>query len=238
MCSFRNWFHYTNTTTGVDQSAYLKSVPDRVVHHTDVADPQSLQSLAVLKTLGHQCDRSYTHTNFQVCFPKSSTFNTVNSNVDSTFIAAERTWKLDDGVWKVCFCAMQDAEEVSGFLHPHAERTLHIVARDIKRCIKWGLCSSTSFHVCGRAVEDRRVRAHTLSEDSPNDVKQENSEQDYCGLDAQWCWGMGFLLGIDCADVGQERSSLCVVDTFVLPMLAITYDTDKQVPATDTEFAA
>ena len=80
--------------------------------------------------------------------------------------------------------------------------------------------------------------SHTLSEDSPNDVKQENSEQDYCGLDAQWCWGMGFLLGIDCADVGQERNSLCVVDTFVLPMLAITYDTDKQVPATDTEFAA
>jgi hypothetical protein len=91
MCSFRDWFHYTNTTAGVAPYKYLKSVPDRVVHHTDAADPQSLQSLAVLKTLGHQCDRSYTHTNFQACLPKSSTFNAVNSNVDSAFVAAART---------------------------------------------------------------------------------------------------------------------------------------------------
>ena len=60
------------------------------------------------------------------------------------------------------------------------------------------------------------MRVHRLSEDSPNGVAPSPAARDYCSLDAQRCWGMGFLLGQDCAEVDEERSALCVVDELVL----------------------
>jgi len=92
---------------------------------------------------------------------------------------------------------MQDADEVSGFLHPYTASSLHSAARDIKRCIALGMCPAASFHIRGRAVEGRRVRVHSFNEDSENQVQQQNAARDYCGLDAQRCWGMGHLLGQD-----------------------------------------
>jgi hypothetical protein len=106
---------------------------------------------------------------------------------------------------------------------PYPDGTLLSAARDIKRCSKLGLCPSTRFYVRGRAVEARRVRVHVLSEDSPNSVASTNDARDYCGLDAQRCWGMGHLLGRDCAELDQERNALCVVDALVLPLLAVVY---------------
>ncbi len=127
------------------------------------------------------------------------------------------------GVWNARFCALQGGGDVSGFLSPYPDGSLLIVARDIKRCSKLGFCPSTRFYVRGRAVESRRVRVHVLSEDSQNSVAPTNEARDYCGLDAHRCWGMGHLLGRDCAELDQERSALCVVDALVLPLLAVVY---------------
>jgi hypothetical protein len=140
MCSFSQWFHYINTTDGTVPFKFLKSVTDCVMHHTDRADAQNLYILAVLKTLIHQCVHPYVYTDFQACFPKSSTFDTDNSNLDTMFVAVVRTWRLEDCVWRTCFCSMQDTEEISGFLYPYADSTLHTVDSNLKLCIKLGLC--------------------------------------------------------------------------------------------------
>ncbi len=71
------------------------------------------------------------------------------------------------------------------------------------------------------------MRVHELSEDLPNSVRCTNDARNYCGLDAQRCWGMGHLLGRDCAELDQERSALCVVDTLVLPLLAVVYPQEQ-----------
>jgi hypothetical protein len=67
MCSFRDWYHYKNVTEDTPAFNFLKSVPDRLVLRTDSDDELSLEQLGVLRTLGHQCDRSYQHTDFQTC---------------------------------------------------------------------------------------------------------------------------------------------------------------------------
>jgi hypothetical protein len=61
MCSFRDWYHYKYATADAPPFNFLKSVQDRLVLRTDLGDAQSLEQLGVLKTLGHQCDRSYQH---------------------------------------------------------------------------------------------------------------------------------------------------------------------------------
>jgi hypothetical protein len=37
---------------------------------------------------------------------------------------------------------------------------------------------------------------------------------------------MGYLLGIDCADVDKEESQMCIVDRLVLPLVSIIFPTD------------
>jgi hypothetical protein len=112
--------------------------------------------------------------------------------------------------------------------------------RDIRRCIEFNLCPSTKFHVRGRAVESRRVQVHEAREDSPFGVEAVAAARDYCSLDAQRCWGMGFLLGRDCEEVARDEGAVCVVDRLVLPLLGIVYarEDTRQFPATRPEFAA
>ena len=222
MCSFRDWYHYRNATADWPAFDFLKSVPDRLVLRTDRGDAQSLEQLGVLRTLAHQCDRSYQHTDFEACAAAATVTSAAGSAYAAQPVRAARTWRLEDGVWNARFCALQGGE-ASGFLSPYPEGALLSAARDIRRCSKLGLCPSTRFHVRGRAVEARRVRVHELSEDSPNGVASTNAARDYCGLDAQRCWGMGHLLGKDCADLDRQASALCVVDALVLPLLAVAY---------------
>jgi hypothetical protein len=44
--------------------------------------------------------------------------------------------------------------------------------------------------------------------------------REYCGLDAQRCLSMGYLLGSDCADIDKEESDICIVDQLVLPLVS------------------
>ncbi len=68
MCSFRDGYHYKNATEDAQAFKFLKSVPDSHVLRTDRDNTLSLEQLCVLRTFGHQCDRSYQHTDFQVCY--------------------------------------------------------------------------------------------------------------------------------------------------------------------------
>jgi hypothetical protein len=84
-------------------------------------------------------------------------------------------------------------------------RAAELRARDIKLRSKLGLCPSMRFHVRGGAVEALRVRARAARGRPAR--RREHQRRDYCGLDAQRCWGMGHLLGRDCAELDQERSA-------------------------------
>lgn len=235
MCSFRNWFHFRNVTYGAASlTQNLLSVQDRMLLRTDSAEPQTLEHLGVLKTFSHPCDRSYAHTDFAACYNAA---NLVDQRADATIAAlpvkAARTWTRRNGVWNANFCAHQGASMVSGFLSPYNVETLHSAARDITRCSKLGLCPSTSFHIRGQEVEARRVRVYKLNEDSPNSVAAQATAREYCALDAQRCWGMGYLLGSDCSEVDSQQSELCVVDTLVLPLISVAYGTLELRTAAD-----
>ena len=232
MCSFRNWYHYRNTTADAPPVNFVKSVQDRNVLRTDRGDVLSLSELGVLRTLGHQCDRSYQHTDYNAYYADATVTRVSSGGVyPAQPVRAARTWRLDDSVWHARFCALQGGGDVSGFLSPYPDGSLLSAARDIKRCSKLGLCPHTRFHVRGRAVEARRVRVHVLNEDSPLGVARTNDARDYCGLDAQRCWGMGHLLGKDCVELDKELSALCVVDALALPLMAVAYDHKLLEPA-------
>jgi len=238
MCSFQHWYHYQNTTAGQASTPLpehdggtgfdnIKQMSDVVLLRTDEPEPASLQSLKVLRTESGDCDRNYAHSDFQACFDDGSFTSLLYTKDDLTSqtksVQAARTWHRLNDTWAVNFCDMQDAHEVSGFLHPYTASSLHSATRNIKHCISLGMCPATSFHIRGRAVEGRRVRVHSFNQDSENQVKQENTACDYCGLDDQLCWNMGHLLGKDYAEVDKEQSNLCVVDELVLPLLRVIY---------------
>jgi hypothetical protein len=90
------------------------------------------------------------------------------------------------------------------------------------------MCPVVHFHVGGRTVDVRRVRTYVANEDSLYGVQAVSSEpiREYCGLDAQRCMAMGYLLGTDCADVDKEESQMCIVDRLVLPLVSIIFPTD------------
>ena len=239
MCTFRNWYHYLNATAGGKDYDKIIDVRDKEVFRTNLPERQTLQELGVLKTLAHQCDRSYAHTDFLACTAIAATVTQRERVEDAARVHAAQTWRSQNGTWHARFCSMPGGT-VSGFLSPYNAGSLKNARRDIRRCIEFNLCPSTKFHVRGRAVESRRVQVHEAREDSPFGVEAVAAARDYCSLDAQRCWGMGFLLGRDCEEVARDEGAVCVVDRLVLPLLGIVYarEDTRQFPATRPEFAA
>jgi len=130
MCSFRDWYHYKNATADTPAFNFLKTVPDLLVLRTDCGDAQSLEQLGVLRTLGHQCDSSYQHTDFQPCYAPATVAQILSgSSYTVQSVLAARTWQLEDSVWNAHFCALQGGE-ASGFLSPYPDCTLLCRARD------------------------------------------------------------------------------------------------------------
>ena len=233
MCSFRNWFHFQNATADTTAFQDLIEVRDRLLHHTDKETPATLHDMHVLKTLPHPCDSTYAHTDYNACHV-DALITTDTDSRRATDMRASKTWALKDVdgelLWHARFCDMRPRGSPTGFLHPYLPdtQTLHSAATDIRRCTEFMMCPFVHFHVGGRTVDTRRVRSYIANEDSPYGVQAVgnvgNEEvREYCGLDAQRCWGMGYLLGIDCVDVDKELSELCIVDTLVLPLVDIIF---------------
>jgi hypothetical protein len=242
MCNFRNWYHYLNSTSDGTREDKIIDVKDKEVFRTNRAEGSTLLELKVLQPLAHPCDRSYTHTDFKACAaPAVSTRGAGDFTVtsDAQELKAARTWQLRNDAWHARFCSMNGGKK--GFLNPYKTYpdTLKQATRDIRRCIEFGLCPETQFHVLGEAVEGRRVQVQIRKEDAADGVHKEDTARDYCSLDAQRCWAVGYLLGEDCVDVAQEKNSeLCVVDMLVLPLFRIVYFDSEQgkFPETTTDF--
>ncbi len=231
MCNFRNWYHYLNSTSDGTREGKIIDVEDKEVFRTNSAEGSTLLELKVLKPIAHPCDRSYAYTDFKACAAPA-----VKS--DARELKAARTWQLTDDAWHARFCNMD--QDNPGFLNPYKPYpdTLKQATRDIRRCIEFGLCPETQFHVLGEAVEGRRVQVQIAQEDAADGVSKTEAARDYCSLDAQRCWAVGYLLGEDCVQVAQENSELCVVDMLVLPLFRIVYFDSEQgkFPETTTDF--
>lgn len=228
LCSFRNWFHFLNTTENTSPFKNIHEIQDHMLHYTDRSTPATLSDLKVLQPVAHACDRSYMHTDYDVCnIPgKLNGFN------DARFVSVSQTWRQKtenaDKEWYARFCDMRPTS-ISGFLNPYApnSETLHSAAQDIRRCAEYDLCPLIHFHVKGRTVENRRVIPYEANTDSVYGVEtsQDITFREYCSLDAQRCGGVGYLLGRDCAAVDREEFSDCIVDTLVLPLVPFVFTT-------------
>jgi hypothetical protein len=230
MCSFRNWFHFINTTAGIIPRKNIINVRNRLVHYTNNDKPEMLRELNVLKTNAHPCDRSYAHTNYNV-YSGPAHVKTSSDSVPAEKLLVMKTWSEEDGELYARFCNMFPSRAPSGFLNPYvpASGTLQDAAGDVRRCSEFGMCPTVYFHVGGRTVDARRVLTYAANEDSLYGVKAvtEQPLREYCGLDAQRCLAMGYMLGLDCAEVDKEESQVCVVDRLVLPLVSIVFEKES-----------
>jgi hypothetical protein len=119
-----------------------------------------------------------------------------------------KTWSKEEDQWYVRSCNMRPSRDVWGFLNPYLPEsgTLHSAAADVRRCSEFAMCPVVHFHVRGRTVDTRRVRAYVANDDSLYGVQASFGQtmREYCGLDAQRCWSMGYLLGNDCAEIDKD----------------------------------
>jgi hypothetical protein len=226
MCSFRNWFHFLNTTEGKPAAQNIIKVRDTLVHYTNREKAEMLSDLGVLETKAHPCDKSYAHTDYKICrVPAQVT--TGSASVTAEDLSVTKTWSKEEDQWYVRFCNMRPSRDAWGFLNPYLPEsgTLHSAAADVRRCSEFAMCPVVHFHVSGRTVDTRRVRAYVANDDSLYGVQAsfEQTMREYCGLDAQRCWSMGYLLGNDCAEIDKEQSDICIVDRLVLPLVSITF---------------
>jgi hypothetical protein len=166
MCSFRNWFHFINTTTGEPASQNVIKVRDRMIHYTNRQTLELLSDMHVLQTLPHPCDRSYTHTDFNVCAGPAFIVTETDSAVADA-LTVTKTWSKEDDEWYARFCDMLPRSETSGFWNPYLSTsgTLHSAEAEIRRCSEFAMCPATHFHVSGRTVDTRRVRSYVANED-------------------------------------------------------------------------
>jgi hypothetical protein len=224
MCSFRNWFHFLNTTAGTQAVQNIIKVWDRMVHYTNREKAEMLSEMRVLQTWPHPCDRTYAHTDYNTCrAPSHVATDTATDAVEE--LSVSKTWSYEGDEWYARFCNMWPSLEAWGFLNPYLPEsgTLHSAAADVRLCSEFAMCPVVHFHVCGRTVDRRRVRTYTSNDDSLYGVQAAPAQtmREYCGLDAQRCWGMGYLLGENCAKIDKEKSDICVVDRLVLPLVSI-----------------
>jgi hypothetical protein len=98
MCSFRNWFHFINTTEGSRPAQNTINVRDRLVYHTDRESPKTLRELGVLETLAHPCDRTYARTNYNSC-RAPALVKTESDSVTAEEMLVIKTWLQKQEEW-------------------------------------------------------------------------------------------------------------------------------------------
>jgi hypothetical protein len=228
MCSFRNWYHYRNITDTTSGYNSMIEVADGPFYSTREPFPSTLSELKILSSLAHACDRTYAHTDYKACYADDydAQVRTVAGDKSAESVDVSRTWVEDEGAWSVRFCNLKAGGAVTGFLSPYKQEisSLHSASQDIRRCVEYNLCPELRFHIRGKGVEKRRVVVHETDIESQYGVKRSSSlTRDYCPLDAQRCWGVGFLLGKNCDELSREESDKCIPDPLVVPLVHVVF---------------
>jgi hypothetical protein len=138
-----------------------------MVHYTNRQSAELLSEMRALQTLPHPCDRSYAHTDYNVC-RAPALVKTDTDSVVADEVTVTKTWSNKDDEWYARFCDIRPRSDTTGFLNPYLpdSGTLHSDAAEIRRCSEFAMCPVTHFHVGGRTVDTRRVRTYVANEDS------------------------------------------------------------------------
>ena len=193
-CSFRNGFHFLNTTEGIPTAQNIIKVRDTLVHYTNREKVEILSYLGVLETLPHPCNKSYKHTDYNICHAPTHV-TTGSASVAAEELSVTKTWSKEEDQWYARFCNMRPSCDAWGFLNPYLPEsgTLHNAPANVRCCSEFVMCPVVHFHVTGRTVDTRLVRTYIANEDSLFCVQAASVQtmRKYCGLDSQRCWVMG-----------------------------------------------
>jgi hypothetical protein len=235
LCGVRNYFTYNNITTDVRASAEnaVFNVPDkRILPTTQIEDHMLTdQTDGFLRMQASACDRNYEHTDFGICAPcpvdEICTASSVCVCTDSysEVVQGVNTWERNDvGGIDVRFCDIETsngdlANLVSPYVHIDSQEkvpvdTLTQSRTDIKRCLDFDICPSSSFTIRGQSVAQRVVlltdviRAYALD-------------------DTRLCFAFG---------TWDAKTELCSVDLMVVPLFEAIYTDSATSTSLDAAF--
>jgi len=222
LCGVRNYFTYNNITRDVRASTEkaVLDVSDRRILPTTQREDHLLtdQTYGFLRMEASACDRNYEHTDYDICIPcpvdKICTGSTVCVCTDSNIqlVYGVNTWQQNDaGGVDVRFCDITSSDGdlanlVSPYVHVDSQEMLPVDTltesrTDIKRCLDFDICPSSSFTIRGQSVAQRVVLLP--------DATRAFSLQD-----SRLCFAFGLW---------DAKTELCTVDLLVVPLFDAIY---------------
>jgi hypothetical protein len=222
LCGVRNYFTYNNITTDVRASSDdpVLDVPDKRILPTTQSEEHMLtdQTYGFLRMQASECDRNYEHTDYGICTPcpvdEVCTASTacMCTDTSSQLVRGVNTWQQNEaGGVDVRFCDITasngDLENlVSPYVHIDGQDmvpvdTLTSSRTDIKRCLDFDICPSSSFTIRGQSVAQRVVLS-------------QGAVRSYALEDSRLCFAFGLW---------DAKTELCTIDMLVVPLFEAIY---------------
>jgi len=221
LCGVRDYFTYKNVTAEVRQTTedavfrvsnkrMLRTAQREEVLITD-------ESNGFLRMEASACDRNYEHTDHDICSAcpvnEACTASSACLCTESGYeaVAGMNTWQKNDaGGVDVRFCDIVSSDGdlanlVSPYVHTDGNDmpvdTLQQSRTDIKRCLDFDICPTSSFTIRGQSVSQRIVLV-------------QDSVRAYALQDARLCFAFG---------VWNADTELCTLDLLVVPLFEVLY---------------
>ena len=225
LCGVRNYFTYQdviNISADARDAAEkaVLDVPDKTVLRTAQREASLLtdESSGFLRTQASACDRNYEHTDYAICTPCAvdvictASSACMCSQSSSQPVQGMNTWEENAaGGVDVRFCEITStngglANLVSPYVHIDAAEmmpvdTLRESRTDIKRCLDFDICPTSSFTVRGQSVAQRVVLL-------------EDTIRAFALQDSRLCFAFGLW---------DDDTELCTVDRLVVPLFEVIY---------------
>lgn len=222
LCGVRNYFTYNNITTDVratSEEAVL-DVADKRIFRTTQREDHLLtdQDSGFLRMQAGECDRNYEHTDYDICTPcaldavctDSTDCMCTESYVQ--LVQGVKTWERSAlGDVNVRFCDITAnngdvANLVSPYVHIDSQTNLPVDTlsesrTDIKRCLDFDICPTSSFTVRGQSLAQRVVL-------------MQDGIRAYALQDNRLCFAFGLW---------NATTELCSVDLLVVPLFEVIY---------------
>ena len=237
LCGVRNYFTHKNITADVrsatENDRHVLDVPDKRILRTTQSEDSLLtdEDNGFLRMKASPCDRNYEHTDYDMCTPCAlDEMCTASTDCICTesfieLVQGVNTWevKLGGGI-DLRFCDITTSTSeldnlVSPYLHIDSEEmlptgTLRQSRTDIKRCLDFDICPTSSFTVRGQSVAQRVVLLT-------------DSIRAYALQDARLCFAFGLW---------DAKTEMCSVDLLVVPLFEAIYTDSASSTSLESAF--
>lgn len=222
LCGVRNYFTYNNITTDVRATSdeAVLDVADKRIFRTTQPEDHLLtdEDSGFLHMQASECDRNYEHTDYDICTP-CSLENVCTDSTDCMctesyvqLVKGVKTWDRSAfGDVNVRFCDITAsngdvANLVSPYVHVDSQTNLPVDTlsesrTDIKRCLDFDICPTSSFTVRGQSLAQRVVLL-------------QDGIRAYALQDNRLCFAFGLW---------DATTELCSVDLLVVPLFEAIY---------------